>query len=255
MQISSIVKHLIITMIFFVLVIVAFLVYALAGFNAHQIVLGKPPEFVERYAAQKHRDVLPTQQSEHEIDERHSDESKLTKMTAEFSDEKSLLLNVFFNGDSPKLALELFAHPEKAQRVKIALALAAINAEFTHNEESGFPKKREQFWIDIQAHLPNIQNALYEALITSAQEQTANIIPYTLAWMPGQDHKTVTVLDWAARHHPTPKIRRFSTFFVIAFGKDEELATSLLKNQINDPSYKVRKEALNQRVKRFKKRF
>jgi hypothetical protein len=93
----------------------------------------------------------------------HVEESEPVKLTTDFANEKALLHKVFFEGESPDTFLRLIAHPEKAHRVKIASALAAINIEFTHDEESGFPEKRRQFWVDVKEHLPNIINALCAA--------------------------------------------------------------------------------------------
>ena len=88
------------------------------------------------------------------------DESESVKLTTDFSNEEALVHKVIFDGESPDVLLRLFAHPEKAQRVKMASAFAAVNVEFTHDEESGFAEKREQFWIDVEEQLPDIQNAL-----------------------------------------------------------------------------------------------
>ena len=173
------------------------------------------------------------------------------KMTEDLSKQKALVRNVIFDGESPAQILGLFNHPEKTQRVKIASALAAVNIKFTHDEESGFAEKRKQFWLDVAADLPNIQNALYEALIMSAEEGTRSRIPYTLAWMPGQANETIEVLAWAAKHHPDPWVRKLSVFFVAEFGQNEQLIDSLLQNRTHDPDYKVRKEVLNQRMNRF----
>jgi len=147
--------------------------------------------------------------------------------------------------------MRLFAHPEKAQRVKIATAFAAVNAKFSHNEETGFSKKRRKLWVDAKDNLPDMQNALYEALIASAEQGKTNQIPYTLAWMPGQGHETVELLAWAAKHHPDPWVRNFSVYFVVKFGGDEELAAPLLQNRTHDPDYGVRKRVLDLRISRF----
>ena len=131
------------------------------------------------------------------------------------------------------------------------MAFSAVNVKFSHNEETGFAEKRRQFWLDVEEHLPDIQNALSEALITSAEEGTANYIPYTLAWMPGQGRETVELLSWAAKHHPYWWVRRFSVYFVVEFGQNQELANQLLQNRTHDPEYRVRKEVLDLRIKRF----
>jgi len=54
--------------------------------------------------------------------------------------------------------------------VNVASAFANVNIEYTHDEESSFPEKRNQFGIDAKEHFPEIQNALSEALIASAEE-------------------------------------------------------------------------------------
>ena len=251
MTISFRFKTFIIATAVVVVVVGGFFVHALAGLGARPVVFAEPPAFVDQYAATMNHSNLSSPRNELETSGGHTDESDSTNLTTVFPFEEALVHKVIFDGESPDLLLRLFAHPDKAQRVKMAAALAAVNAEFTHNEESGFPEKRTQFWIDVEEHLPNIQNALFEALITSAEEGTTNKIPYTLAWMPGQDHQTIEVLAWAANHHPDSWVRRFSVFFVVQYGGDEELAAPLLRNGPHDPSYTVRKEVLRQRWIRF----
>lgn len=220
--------------------------------NATPLVFATPPAFVEQYAAEMEHSGSPLPLKKPATTRGQVDESEPLKLTSDFANQKALLHKVFFEGESPDAFLQLIAHPEKAHRVKAALALSEINIEFTHNEESGFPEKRRQFWVDVKKHLPNIQNALYEALITSAEEGTSNHIPYTLAWMPGQGDETVELLAWAAEHHPDPWVRRFSVFFVVAHGQNEELAGPLLQSRTHDPDYRVRKEVSNQRIQRLK---
>ena len=252
MNISFTFKKLIIATAVLATVVVVFLVHALAGLSARPVVFADPPAFVEQYAAEMDHSDPSSPPKEPETDGGHVDEFESAKLTTDFSNEEALVHKVIFDGKSPDVLLQLFAHPEKAQRVKMALAFAAVNVEFTHDEESGFAEKREQFWIDAAEHLPDIRNALCEALITSAEEGTANYYsPYTLAWMPGQDHKTVELLAWAAEHHPDPRVRRFSVFFVVEFGRNEGLAGPLLRNRTHDPDYRVRKEVLDQRFRRF----
>ena len=262
MKISSKFKKLIMAIGVIALVVVAYLVYALAGLGASPVVFADPPAFVERYAAEmKHSDPTSlTRRSEFEsvrVDESRSVE--LAKKLAELSSDEAFVFNVIMAGEknresrreSLEVLIGLFAYPEKAQRVKIAAALGSVNTQFTHDEESGFADKREQFWKDVAEHLPNIQNALYEALITSAQDGTKNYIPYTLAWMLGQGRETVEVLTWAAKHHHDWWIRRFSVYFVVRFGGHEDLAGPLLKDRTHDPDYRVRKAVLERRYSRL----
>ncbi len=248
-------KKLMISTLVVVLVIAVFLVYALAGLGSRPVVFEDPPLFVEQYAAEMHlSQAADLHMHADTVSEDHND-SKNLQLSKDFSEEEALVHSVFFNGESSNEILQLFAHPEKAQRVKIALAFSKVNTEFTHNEESGFPEKRRQFWLDIEKHIPDIQNALYEALITSAEENTKNYIPYTLAWMPGQGVETVELLAWAARHHPDWWIRRFSVMFVVEYGHDEEIGGLLLSDRTHDPDFRVRKEVLEQRIRRFKEVF
>ncbi len=239
-------KRIMIAVATILLIILAFLTHALAGLNANPVIFAEPPAFVENYVTEMGYSTLasPSRAS-------GANNTKPAKMTADFSSEREFVYNVFFGDESLDELLHLFTHVDKEKRVKIASAFAAVNAEFTHNEESGFPEKREQFWNDVKKHLPDIQNALFEALITSAEEGTANIIPYTLAWMPGQGQQTVELLAWAAKHHPDWWIRRFSVYFVVKFGQNEGLASSLLESRTHDPHYKVRREVLDLRFQRL----
>lgn len=242
------IKILVIVIGVFVFGIGTFLIYSLAGLNAKHIVFAPPPTFVLHYGAalselaQVSNNSKPTMQNTG---------AQIEKITANFETEKALVLAVFFDNKSPESLFQLFAHGDITQRVKIASAFSAVNIEFTHDEESGFPEKREQFWKTAEIHLPNIQNALFEALITSAEEHTTNHIPYTLAWMPGQGKQTIEILAWAAKHHPDWWVRRFSVFFVTDFGQNKTLVNAVLRSQTHDPDYRVRKKVLDLRVKHW----
>jgi len=251
MTISFRFKKLIIATAVLAMIVVVFLVYALAGLSANPVVFADPPAFVERYAAEMDHSEPSSQPTEPEIGGGQVATSEFSKLTADLSIEEALVFNVILDGESSDVLLGLFTHPDKTQRVKVASAFAAVNAKFSHNEETGFAEKRKQFWIDVEQQLPDIQNALYEALIASAKEGTTNQIPYSLAWMPGQGHETVELFAWAAKHHPAPWVRNFSVYFVVKFGEDEELAGPLLQNGTHDPDYGVRKRVLDLQYERF----
>jgi len=233
-----------------VLAVAAFLVYALAGLGAGPIAFAPPPAFVDQYSAQWNASAALSAPPDI-ISPGPSGEDGTTKITGDFAEEDALVRRVILGGESPDPLMRQFVHPDKAQRVRVASAFAAVNAELTHDEESGFADKRTQFWEDTAAQVSDIQNALFEALITSAEEKTTNYIPYTLAWMPGQGSETVEILAWAANHHPDPWVRRFSVFFVVEFGQNEALSGSLLRSRTHDPAYRVRREVLEQRFKRL----
>jgi putative Ca2+/H+ antiporter (TMEM165/GDT1 family) len=252
MSISFTCKNIIIATVTVATVAIVFLVHALAGLSASPVVFAEPPAFVEHHAAAMDYSAPLSPPKFAEADDGSVDESKPEKMTTDFSKEEALVLNLILDGGSPDELVRLFTHPEKTQRVKVALAFAALNIRLNHDEESDFSDKKELFWEYAEKYIPDIQNAFFEALITSAKEGTSTYIPYTLAWwMPGQEQKNVQVLAWAAKHHPDPWVRRFAVFFVVEHGHQEELAASLLKTGIHDPDYRVRKEVLEQRFRIF----
>ena len=243
------------------LLVSGFLVHALAGLSASSVVFDKPPVFVQKYAAEMDysKSISPSIKPETEdeyVDGKKINESEIEKLTADFSKEKEIVLKVILEGGAFDVLLRLFTHPEKEQRVKVALAFADLNARLNHDETSDFGKKKDLFWEEVTEFYPDIQNAFFEALIASAKEGTNTYIPYTLAWwMPGQELKNTKMLAWAAEHHPDPWVRRFAVFFVVEHGQSEELANYLLQNRVHDPDYVVRKEVLDQRVRRFKEVF
>lgn len=221
-----------------------FLTHALAGLGSSEVIFAKPPAFVEQYASERFAST--------QADSTKPTEATLTK---DFYREALLVRNVILDGLPINDVIALFSHPEKAKRVKIALALADVNFRLSHDEQSGFDEKRTQFWEDAKAHNTDIQNALFEALIASAKEGTSNHIPYTLAWwMQETKPKAVEVLAWAAKHHPYTWIRNFSVYYVVQFGDNEERASSLISDRVNDPVFRVRKQVLDQRIRRFKER-
>jgi len=216
-----------------------------------QLVFAEPPAFVKRYAAAMSHSDLSSQLMESEIGGGQLATSKFAKLTADLSAEEALVFNVMMDGESSDILMQLFAHPEKAQREKIASAFAAVNVKFTHNEETGFAVKKRKFWMDAKDKLPDMQNALSEALITSAEQGKTTRIPYTLAWMPGQGRETVELFVWAARHHPDPWVRLSSVYYVVKLGGNEDIAAPLLRYLTDDPVYRIRKEALDLRFRRF----
>ena len=70
--------------------------------------------------------------------------------------------------------------------------------------------------------------------------------------MPEQKPKAVEMLTWAAKHHPDTWIRNFSIFYVVQFGDNEQHASALIADGTHDPIYRVRKQVLEQRIRRFK---
>ena len=169
----------------------------------------------------------------------------------DFSDEEKLAFKAVMTGETLEEFYRLISHPEKEQRVKIASAYAAMHVLYSHHEESGFGEKRNQFNENLNEHLPAFRNALSEALIVSAEEETVTRIPYTLAWLPGQGRETVELFAWSSKHHPQPRVRRASIYFVAKLAKDEELVAALLRDKIQDPDYRVRKLALDLRYRIF----
>lgn len=251
MSINPRLKKLMVAIAAVALVIGAFLAYSLAGLTASPVVFDAPPVFVERHATKMKHVEPATSTTESELESRQVNAGDSAKVTEDFSAEEALVNSVFFGEESPETILRLFRHSDKTQRVKMALAFSSVNLKFTHDEESGYPEKRKQFWADYEENIPDIRNALFEALIASAEEDTSNYIPYTVAWIPGQGQETVELLAWAAKHHPNWWVRSFSVYFVVEFGKNEELAGSLLASRTHDPDYRVRKQVLDLRIKRI----
>jgi hypothetical protein len=235
-------RRVLITIISIAIVVSAFLIYALAGLTAQNVKYASPPEFVAHYANRFTDNSIKSGADSKEV---------APPITLDYAHESELVHDVFFADGSAEQLVQLFVHPDKAQRIRVALAFAELNIKFTHDEASGYADKRTQFYADHAANINSIRNAHFEALIASAKEQTNNHIPYTIAWMPMQGQETVEVLAWSARHHSDWWVRRFSVFFVVRFGGDEALAAELLSSQTHDPDYRVRKEVLSQRFKRI----
>ena len=168
-----------------------------------------------------------------------------------FSYEEELAFKAVMTGETLDELYRLISHPEKEQRVKMASAYASMHIQYTHHEESGFDEKRNQFNANLNEHVYDFRNALSEAFIVSAEEGTVTRIPYTLAWLPGQGRETVELFEWSAKHHPQPRVRRASVYFVAKLGKDEELVGALLQDKSHDPDYRVRKLALDLRYRIF----
>lgn len=243
MKVSVVLKKVIISLGVLVLAIVLFLVHALAGLGSSPVDFAEPPRFVEQYAYNKY--PLNTQIEQNE--------SAKIKLTTDYFNEAALVRNVIVNGESTDELIRLFTHSDKAKRVKIAFAFGEVNFKLSHDEGTGFDEKRVKFWEEVEKHNADIQNALFEALIVSAEERTRNFIPYTLAWwMQEQKPKALDMLVWAAKHHPDAWVRNFSVYYVVQFGDNEKHATELIEDRTHDPVFRVRKQVLEQRIRRLK---
>ena len=217
--------------------VLGFYVHALGGLGASPIVFAEPPAFVDQYVMERYPSSTPVV----------SEQSTSSNLTKDYFNEAALVRNVIVNGEPTDELIRLFTHPDKAKRVRIAFALGEVNSKLSHDEGTDFDEKRVQFWLEVEDYSADIQNALFEALVVSAQERTRNFIPYTLAWwMKEQKAKAVEVLDWAAKHHPDPWVRSFSVFYVI------QLASALIGDRTHDPVFRVRKRVLEQRKRRLK---
>ena len=252
MNIRFNVKKLLIAIGVIATITIIFLVHALLGLSAGPVTFSKPPEFVEEYALKFGPAQASPFSSRVGVDESELPSPIPAKWTRDFFNKAALVRNVMLNGESPEQLIELFTHPEKEKRVKIAFAFGAVNIMMSHDYGSGYPEKRKQFWQDVEQHLPDIQNALFEALIVSAEERSRNYLPYTIAWMPINQQLKNEMLTWAAKHHPDAWVRRFCVYYVVRFGENEQLAMELLESGVHDPVFRVRNEVLTQKIRRFK---
>lgn len=247
------VKRMMIATMIFTVAVLLFLTHALAGLNAKEVTFAPPPTFVDEYASKLKTKLDVESASGTESQPFTQNEQTKVKLTKDYFNEAALVRKVIVNGESSDELIRLFSHPDKAQRVKIAFAFGEVNFKLSHDEGTGFDEKRKQFWKEAEEHSAAIQNALFEALIASAEESSWNDIPYTLAWwMPEQKSKAVEMLAWAAKHHPDTWIRNFSVYYVVQFSGDETHAAALISDRIHDPVFRVRKQVLEQRVRRFK---
>lgn len=255
MNISFNLKKLLIAAGVITAIICIFLVHALSGLGASPVTFSKPPELVEQYALK----FGPTQASPFStrvgVDESELPTPIPAKWTRDYFNEAALVRNVMLTGESLDKLIQLFTHPDKEKRVKVAFAFGAVNIMMSHDYGSGYPEKRKQFWQDVEQHLPDIQNALFEALIVSAEEKSRNHLPYTIAWMSINEQQKNQMLTWAAKHHPDPWVRRFCVYYVVKFGGDEALASAIIESRVDDPVFRVRNEVLTQRIRRFKEIF
>lgn len=258
---SSTLKYLLISTAAIALIVGGFLVYALAGLSADPVAYTQPPSFVEDYVAEldrsgslvdlKKAESNGVKASVSDADSSDIDKAKFEEWMKGFSYEERLAFKAVMTGETLDQFYHLVSHPEKEKRVKVASAYAAMHVKYSHHEESGFGEKRNRFNDNLNEHLENFRNALSEGLIASAKEGTRTRIPYTLAWLPGQGRETVELFEWAAKHHPHPRVRRACMYFVAKLSKDDVLVDSLLSGKVNDPDYKVRKLALNLRYRKF----
>lgn len=231
--------------------IIAFLVHALAGWNSHPVVYQEPPNFVQLFAEKLEKSAQRLPHNESGKENVVFDDPDTAKLAEDFSWEEALVFKVIMEQESQERLFPLFSHPDQQQRIKVASALAHVQIQFTHDEESGFPAKRNQFLENLGAHLPHIRNALSEALIASAQSGTSNRIPYTLAWLPERGRKTLELFEWAAKHHPDTRVRASSLYYVAKLGDGEEFTAPLLRNRAHDPDFRVRQLALKLRYRRL----
>jgi len=222
-------------------------VYLLAGFNSQPIVFAPPPDFVSSYATKNY----PTAHSQGTSDAETDTDAH--RITTDYFNEAAMVRNVIVNDEPPLPLINLFSHPNKVTRVKTAFAFGEVNIKLSHDEGTGFDEKRDQFWLVAENHDEAIQHALFEALIASAKEGTETYIPYALAWwMQTHKAKTLDMLTWAAKHHPKTWVRNFCVYYIVQYGDSEPHAQALLNDRIHDPVFEVRKQVMDQRLRRLK---
>ncbi|OHU91841.1 MULTISPECIES: hypothetical protein [Pseudoalteromonas] len=251
MRVSVTLKKVLIAAATLVLLVVAFVVHALAGVNTHPVAFSEPPAFVAQYAANMQHSTPSPLAKVNNTHQQSTSKAEYERFMVGFSNEEALVFRAIMAGESLDELWALFAHPDKAERIKIASAFAAVNITFSHHDESGFPPKRNQFWKDLGEQLPNVRNALSEALIATAEAGVRTRIPYTLAWLPEQGRETLELFAWATEHHPVPSVRRSTMYFVAYLGREEEFTAPLLLGRAYDPDYSVRELALGLRSRRL----
>ena len=89
MNISFTFKNLIIATAVVAMVVVVFLVHALAGLSARPVVFADPPAFVERYAAEMDHSDPSSQPTEPEIGGGQVATSEFAKLTAGLSNQEA----------------------------------------------------------------------------------------------------------------------------------------------------------------------
>ena len=126
-------------------VIIVFLVQALAGLNSRPVKYADPPAFVEDYVVESGQSEPVATPSETVSKNTSASDAVATDITSDFSNEQALVRKVVLDGESPDLLLRLLTHPEKAQRVKAALGLAAFNMEMAFDGPVDYWKKESLF--------------------------------------------------------------------------------------------------------------
>jgi hypothetical protein len=105
-NISPTYKNVIIATAVVAMVVVVFLVDALAGLSARPVVFADPPAFVEQYATETDHSDHSSPPQAPDTDGGHVDESAYAKLTAGFSQEEALVLKVIMDGDMDSESLE-----------------------------------------------------------------------------------------------------------------------------------------------------
>ena len=219
-----------------------YLLYAVGGLASNDVTYAEPPAFVDEYTSNRYG-----------IARSGTDDDAIGNLTKDYFNDAALVRNTIVNGESPDELIRRFTSSDKATRVKIAAAFGEVNIKLSHDENSNFDQRRDEFWEKVKGHEADMQNALFEALIVSAQEKTRTYIPYTLAWWMQEDkEKAVDILAWASQHHNDTWVRRFSVYYVAQFGENEQHASNVIAQSTHDPVFRIRAHALSQRYRRFK---
>ena len=215
-----------------------------------------PPEFVTRGTTMPQSDsaVKPDDSTETPVDRVGEEvpEGLAAADAPEFDSREidELALRVVMEGESPEALISHMIDSDARIRIAAANALAEAFFESLIQLDDSYDKQHE-FWESIEAEQSIVRSALYEALVDSVEKGTSNWIPYVVAWMPGQDDKTLELLAWASNNHPDADMRRSSTFFVVTIAPRSDLSTQVLEQRAHDPSFRVRMEALGFRFTRW----
>lgn len=240
-----------------VLVIVGFVLQALFIVAIEPVEMTTPPpEFVTRAATLSHSDsaVEPDDSVETPVDKIGEEvpEGLAVADAPEFDSREinELALRVVLDGESPDALISHMKDSDARIRIAAANALAEAFFESLIQLDDSYDKQHE-FWESIEAEQSIVRSALYEAMVDSVEKDTSNWIPYVVAWMPGQDDKTLELLAWASNNHPDSEMRRSALFYVVTIAPRSDLATQVLEQRAHDPSLRVRMEVLGFRFTRW----
>lgn len=243
------------------LVIVALVLQSLFAVHIEPIEVGAPPpEIVASILAERTGEAADEELDDVEhiaiddvsetVVETATESEDVNDVPSRGPDYNAIANDAVLRGEPVEELLRLLSSEDADVRIAAAHALgeAFIQTNGQRGDEFNGYDLKVRFWEQVGNNIESVRNALYEGLISSAERDEINHIPNVIAWMPGQDDESLELFAWTSNHHQSAMMRKSAMHLVVNNYPKSEVTTRVLEERRNDPSFRVRMDALGWRL-------